>query len=226
MLIRLSLSRCVLVASMAFFGISLSRGQDDSSAVLWRYYPPLKIGTREIGEVNGVYRPEPAVELPGDAAEDLPAEARPRYATPHSRLDPQFDSETRPSWTPETYVKPYFTRQSYDYPTFNEPLYRLEPVNKAKIDRPLYDAPDIYKPYYTREYTEGPAEVAPTLAAPDYRRPDYVIEPYRPPVERAPTVDRSGTDYHPEAYRGPVYRPDEYRPPRQLPPEYMPPPRE
>jgi hypothetical protein len=201
-------------------------GQDDSSAVLWQYYPPLKASTRGTGEINRAYRSGPAEYLPADTTDVFQAEERPRSANSRSSVDPQFDSETRPSWTPETYVKPYFTRQNYDYPTFNEPLYRLEPVNKAKIDRPIYDAPDVYKPNYTEEYTEGPAEVAPTLATPDYRRPDYVIEPYRPPVERAPSVDRSATDYHPEAYLGPVYRPDEYLPPNQLPPEYMPPPRE
>jgi hypothetical protein len=160
--------------------------------------------------------------------DDYSPDEMPRYSNSSRHDDPQFDTETRPSWRPQSIEKPMIQRPTYDYPmSFDLPMYRLEPVRKVVIDRPAYDAPEVDPPKYTREYVQGPAEIAPTQASPDYRRrPDYVIHPYNPPAEKAPTVDRSATDYHPDAYQGPVYKPDEYQNERQLPPEYLPPPME
>jgi hypothetical protein len=216
----------ILVALIPTNCESLAWGQEDASAALWQYYPPLNTAAAGNSPAISSYQPVPMQNSPRETVDEMPDEQPREYSVSGSSHDPQFDSETRPSWRPQTFVKPLFTRPTYDYPNYDAPMYRLEPVRKAVIDRPTYVAPEVNRPNYTREFTEGPAEIAPTLAAPDYKRPDYVVHPYEPPAINAPTVDRSETNYHPEAYKGPVYKPDEYRAPHQLPPEYMPPPME
>jgi hypothetical protein len=216
-----------LMTFMLLAGAMPARGQDDAAA-LWKYYPPLQTAATEDGRARPGYRPT--------AIRESVAEAMPEYASEslagrssdyggfNSRLDPLFDLETRPSWTPPTIEKPMIERPTYDYPGYDAPLYGLEPVRKAVIERPAYEIPVGNRPNYNIQYDEGPAEIAPTLAAPAYEPPNYVVKPYQPPAVNAPVIDRSAIGYHPEGYNGPVYKPDEYRPPRELPPEYLPPP--
>jgi hypothetical protein len=217
--------RCLLVASIMLVGAFSARGQEDSSAALWQYYPPVKALEGVIGAAERVATFERNEDFPPDTANPSPVE-KSEYAGRGSPHDPLFDTQTRPSWTPPRIVKPMIERPTYDYPSLDVPMYRLEQVQKVAIDRPAYVAPEANRPNYSIQYEQGPAEIAPTLAVPAYEGPNYVIRPYQPPAEKAPAVDRSGIDYHAEAYRGPVYQPEEYRPPRELPPEYMPPPRE
>jgi hypothetical protein len=206
-------------------------GEDDVYSALWQYSPALT-RYRETSKSDYIAPQEysPYATSPDfSALESLDgpdAETRAKEyarATAGSHLDPLFDLETPPSFRPQSINKPMIDRPTYNYPGYNAPLYNVEPVTRVAIDRPLYVAPVVDPPRYTVEYTQGPGVIAPTAARTPYLGPNYDRKPINPPAYVPPTVDRSGIEYHPEAYRGPLYTPSEYPQQRTLPPQYMPP---